>query len=187
MATQLRLVVDNTAAPSTGTGGATISPCGHYRYTLWRAGFHQDLSVRKVLFVMLNPSTADALVDDPTIRKCRGFAERWGSWRFDVANLFAWRATDPKELKVAQQSGQDIVGPENGGHLAALATQASRIVVAWGAHAKRWEPYTRTVARSLFTNHRGPLFCLGRTSGGFPRHPLMLAYDTPLELWEVSP
>jgi hypothetical protein len=80
-----------------GDRGATLSDCGRYRYRLWRRWADGPT----VLFVMLNPSTADADVDDPTIRRCIGFARSWGAGALEVVNLYAWRATQPAELKAA--------------------------------------------------------------------------------------
>lgn len=160
--------------------GAVLSDGGRYRYHLWRQ-LGEAESLQRVLFVMLNPSTADHRDDDPTIRKCLGFAKRWGFDRFDVANLFAWRATDPRNLRRAQDDGQDIVGPENRQHLIALARRATRIVVAWGANAKRWKPYSYSVCQALLDHGREhALWCLGTTAAGLPCHPLMLSYETPL-------
>lgn len=164
--------------------GASLSPCRLYRYHLWRQ--HTEVEpLRRVLFVMLNPSTANGHEDDPTIRKCRGFADRWGFDRFDVANLFAFRSTEPRELRAAQARGVDIIGPDNQLWLAQLARRTSMVVVAWGAHAKPWAPYARKVAASLRAARGadGAVSCLGTTDGGAPRHPLMLAYETPLGVW----
>ncbi len=109
--------------------GAVISDCGKYRYTLereWMTG------QGTCLFVMLNPSTADASEDDPTIRRCIGFAQRWGYQRLTVGNLFAYRATDPLGLR---EVPLDVaIGPENDDHLCDLSHGASLIVAAWGAH-----------------------------------------------------
>jgi len=176
VAEPLRLV----GKPGDWRGAATLSGCGAYRYHLYRQIGRTD-PLRRVLFVLLNPSTADSSEDDPTIRKCRGFTERWGFERFDVASLFAWRSTDASELLRAQRRGVDILGPDNNLWLAQLARRASRIVVGWGAHAKPWVPYTRTVCGLLLENSRTwSLSCLGTTAAGLPCHPLMLAYSTEL-------
>lgn len=110
------------------TRNAELSPCGLYRYWLWRKWSDGG---KRVTFVMLNPSTADALMDDPTIRKCVGFAKRLGFDELFVVNLFAYRATEPKEL---QRVGWRIAeGPANDNHTATACMLASLVIAAWGA------------------------------------------------------
>lgn len=156
---------------------AKVSECGRYRYALTR---RWDASARDVLFVMLNPSVADGMRDDPTVRKCMGFARHWGLGGIRIANLFALRATYPRELHLAIKRGHDAVGPENLEHLVALAEGTNRVVLGWGAHAR---PYAGQVDRVVKALHRAPLYCLGTTDDGLPRHPLMLAYTTAIEPW----
>ena len=155
--------------------GAKLSECGRYRYALTRTW---DASAGEALFVMLNPSTADGRVDDPTIRKCIGFARDWGVGGIRVANLFALRATDPKELHTAHRRGEDAIGPLNIEYVQALALGAERVILAWGAHARPYVDHVRRVVTSIKAR---PLWCLGTTGDGQPRHPLMLAYSTKLE------
>lgn len=165
-----------------GGSGATFSPCERYRYRLWRVwGAPQ----KRVLFVMLNPSTADDAKDDPTIRKCIGFAKRWGYGALDVVNLFAWRSTYPSVLLHAN----DPVGPDNDEMIAGAYTDAGAVVLAWGSHdkpqalfslvARRADDVIETLS-SLRRTHPRRVDCLGRASNLNPRHPLMLAYGTPL-------
>lgn len=156
---------------------AKVSECFRYRYTLTRSW---DAGAREALFVMLNPSIADGMRDDPTVRKCIGFARMWALGGIRIANLFALRATDPRELHLAIRRGDDAVGPLNLEHLRALAEGTCRVVVAWGAHAK---PYPEQVASVVAALANGPLCCLGTTADGMPRHPLMLPYSTVLEPW----
>lgn len=106
---------------------AYISEDGVYRYSLTR---DWDETLPVMLFVMLNPSTADAVVDDQTIRRCIGFAERAYMGGLEVVNLFAFRATDPKEMKAAP----DPVGPENNTVIRQALSEAKTVVCAWGAH-----------------------------------------------------
>jgi hypothetical protein len=108
------------------SGWADLSPCGTYRYLLGRRVGEGD---RTALFMMLNPSTADATEDDPTIRRCTGFARREGCGVLEVVNLFAYRATDPAELRTAP----DPVGPANDHHIKAALGRVALVVVAWGA------------------------------------------------------
>jgi hypothetical protein len=157
---------------------ATLSPCGRYRYTLHREWM---LGEGICLFVMLNPSTADASEDDPTIRRCIGFAQRWGYRELTVANLFALRSTDPEQLV----DHPDPVGPDNDQWVERLATAADLCMVAWGAHPeaeKRAAAALERIRACAMEPH-----CLGITQEGHPRHPLYVkgtaepvAYD-PME------
>jgi hypothetical protein len=160
--------------------GAVIR--GAHRYRLWRVA---DPRKGWVLWVMLNPSTADAREDDPTIRKCLGFSERWGFGGIDVVNVFAYRATDPAVLR--QQFPKDpscpedwdhARGPENTTWLRQAAREARRIVVAWGGNDTG--PWAKNTVNILRWQDGHLLSCLGFTKDGQPRHPLMLAYATPL-------
>ena len=144
---------------------ATFSPCGRYRYTLRR---QWDESKPSALFVMLNPSTATALLDDPTIRRCIGFAKAWGYGGLLVGNIFAMRSTDPDVLYDAD----DPVGPDNDAALAGLHSEAALTVAAWGVHGK-YLGRGNAVLRRL----GGAVRCLGQTKDGHPRHPLYIAGD----------
>lgn len=165
------------------SGTARISDCGQYRYLLTRNiparywGTGDD--AREVVFVMLNPSTADASVDDPTIRRCIGYAMDWGRTVLTVANLYALRSTDPKAI----WSHPDPVGPENDMVLLDLAQANRDIVCAWGSNAKpeRVERFSE-LAEMAGTR----LMCLGTTKGGDPRHPLYLRKDASPRPWPVS-
>jgi len=157
---------------------AIISDCGLYRYRLER---HALAGAGAVAWIMVNPSTADATEDDATIRKVIGFSNRMGAGWAIVGNKFAYRATDVNELKTAR----DPVGPENDVHLADIIEHAPTVIVAWGPLAKlpkhlrrRW----RTIA-AIADRVGRPLMCFGAANDGHPRHPLMLAYDTPLVPW----
>lgn len=166
---------------------ALISRDGLYRYRLSRSW---DAKKPRVVFVMLNPSTADATQDDPTIRKCIGFAKRWGMGEIVVVNLFAWRATDPRELYRAPPS-VDIIGPDNDEQIVAEThcpnghddndepiNPPALVVAAWGIHGAL--NGRDADALELFAAHGIDASCLGTTKEGHPRHPLMVAYDTPL-------
>ena len=144
---------------------AVFSSCGRYRYSLTRKFF---MGKGTVLFVMLNPSTADAETDDPTIRRCIGFARRWGFQELEVGNLFAWRATDPKELRQAE----DPIGPENDRHLMHMSGAADAVIAAWGAHGA-YQNRGRQVEGML----EGTVEHLGLTKQGHPKHPLYLRAD----------
>lgn len=161
---------------------ARISDCGRYRYELWR-DVQQSLDAPGgcVLFVMLNPSTADATEDDATIRRCIGFARDWGFDALAVGNLYAYRATNPRELGRVN----DPIGPENNDALFDLTRQASEVVCAWGASPFARESRIEYVRSILWATAKRPAKCLGLTSGGQPRHPLRLASET--ELIEYMP
>ena len=156
--------------------GATLSSDRLYRYRLWRSWGSRE---HRVVFVMLNPSTADESKDDPTIRKCVGFAQRWGFGAVDVVNLFAWRSTSPRGLLVSS----DPIGPDNDEALRAAMSDATRIIWAWGKHTPRVAALAcRRAADGCLTRTRGtPVFTLGRNADGSPPHPLMLPYDRRLE------
>ena len=152
---------------------AKISECGRYRYLLTRPPESMLAERGTALFIMLNPSTADAEIDDPTIRRCRGFARDWGCNGLTVANLYAFRATDPSEL----WKQDDPVGPENNEQLYALAKEYGDVVCAWGANAKTER--AQEVVRIL-EGAGARLWCLGTTKSGAPRHPLYIKADQPL-------
>jgi len=163
MTAQLSLIA---TTPPAMTGDAVFSPCTRYRFRLWREW--GDASSR-CLFVMLNPSTATAEVDDPTIRRCVGYAKRWGFGALDVANIFALRSTDPEAL----YAEADPVGAGNDEAIVELARCASRVVLAWGAHGA-YQGRGSAVLRLLAGV---PCVALGVTQSGQPRHPLYLRSD----------
>lgn len=154
---------------------AIISSCGQYRYALTREHVDPLTTVRgPAMFIMLNPSTADAAHDDPTIRRCKGFASLWGCSGIVVANLYALRATDPREL----WKHASPVGPENDAHLQRLVAGAGLVVCAWGAHAR---PDRVDVVRQILAAAGRRAMCLGVTKNtGAPRHPLYVPYKQAL-------
>lgn len=169
-------------------GSAVISSCSQYRYRLERSLGRVGPTMA---FIMVNPSTADATDDDPTIRKCMGFARKHGCGEIVVGNLFAFRATDVNALRRCA----DPVGPDNDRHLREIMYAADDVVVAWGARDKlpeilrgRWKDVVRIAdSRAEGTGERlvTPIRCLGVCADGHPRHPLMVGYDTPLIDWQV--
>lgn len=156
---------------------AAFSDCLRYRYTLTRSW---DADKPMALFVMLNPSTADAAKDDPTIRRCISFAKSWGMGGLVVVNLFAFRATDPAELLTAD----DAIGSDNNGWIrTALQMCRGPIVAAWGTHKAIGK---RADAVRKLIGHRD-VMCLAKSKGGHPRHPLYLKGDLrPIVLWPAS-
>ncbi len=159
---------------------AFLSPCLTYRYRLTRTWSDYN---RLLGWIMLNPSTADDSMDDPTIRKCMKFARRWGYGGITVVNLFAHRSTDPKNLRKVISP----IGPENDREIVAMAQGITTIVAAWGS-LKRWHSgiARADVVRKLVEGIR-PLHCLGWSDGDYPRHPLYMRDDSPLlELYPMA-
>ncbi|MCX4885927.1 DUF1643 domain-containing protein [Streptomyces sp. NBC_00847] len=148
-----------------------------YRYLLTRIW---DPMVPPVVFLMLNPSTADAFEDDSTIRRCTGFAKREGAGGLIVVNLFGLRSTDPRALR----HHPDPVGPLNDVFIRQATSGAHTVVAAWGAGGVEHGRGPR-VAETL-TARRVPLQCLGRTSTGQPRHPLYLPGAAVLEPYGLA-
>lgn len=154
--------------------GAEVSACGLYRYRLWRAWAPGP----RMLWVMLNPSTADSADDDHTIRKCIGFAKRMNLPGIEVVNLFAWRDRDPRTLRAAF----DPVGPDNDAAILTEAHAAAVVVFGWGGF--RWEgvrPRAAAVQKMIHAHTGKAPLSFGVTAYGDPRHPLMLGYKTKLE------
>lgn len=143
---------------------AIIDPTGMYRYSLSRIWDH---NLPKIAFVMLNPSTADHQEDDPTIRRCIGFAKDWGYGSMEVVNLFAYRATNPNELKICD----DPIGPDNDMHIQRVALQADRIVLAWGT---KGELLGRDSEVKKMLPSFARVYCLDRSKDGHPKHPLYI-------------
>lgn len=150
--------------------GAVFSDCGTYRYLLWRVWDHD---VEPVNFVMLNPSTADDVQDDPTIRRCEGFARAWGHGGIHVTNLYALRSTDPKALRSHEEP---TGGTRNDSEILEAAATCSRVICAWGNHGgERAAGVTK-----LLTDRGHQLWCLGTNKNGSPVHPLYQPRDAAL-------
>ena len=144
-----------------------------YRYALtriWSPG-------PRVLFVMLNPSTATEVQNDPTVERCERRARTLGFGSFAVANIFAYRATDPKLMRAAP----DPIGPENDATILSLVAQSDQIVCGWGSHGAHLDRGA-AVANLLRTTTR-PLLHLGLTLAGQPKHPLYIAYTQQPQAW----
>ncbi len=150
---------------------AIFSECRTYRYALWRRW--DEESADYAMFIGLNPSTADETNDDPTIRRCMKFARDWGYSGLCMANLFAYRATDPKVMKAAAEP----VGADNDKTLAELAAHAGVVVAAWGAHG------THKDRDSSVRMMLPELHYLRLTKDGQPGHPLYLPASLTPQLW----
>ena len=155
---------------------AVLSDCGRYRYLLRRVW---DCGRPRALFVMLNPSTADAEVDDATIRSCVRLSKGLDYGSFEVINLFSWRATDPKDLEAAP--GIARIGPEQGRISSAAVERCDMPICAWGAHHLA-SGRGRQMAEFI-RSRRPAVFCFGKTKDGSPRHPLYVKSGTPLEVF----
>ncbi len=155
---------------------AEISPCGNYRYQLTRA---LPTGAGSCVFVMLNPSTADGLQDDNTIRRCIGFARDWGYRELRVVNLFAWRATEPKDML----RQLDPVGPDGDGWILRATADAGLIVAAWGAHGSAVVRRRADHVRALMLEHGRAVHHLGLSKAGHPRHPLFIEASTKITRW----
>lgn len=158
---------------------AVISECGKYRYALTR---RVGLGERAAAFIMLNPSTADATLDDPTIRRCMGFARQMGCGKLLVLNLFAVRATDPADMRAAD----DPVGADNKAWFDRYFKDWGRIysswsgpvICGWGVHGSYMEQ-DETILGWLESYSLSPM-TLGTTKEGFPKHPLYVPYSADL-------
>ncbi|MFT0167544.1 DUF1643 domain-containing protein [Paraburkholderia mimosarum] len=167
-----------------GERGCILSDCGTYRYRLWR---EWDKALPTLAFLMLNPSTADHLTDDPTITRCmsRAIAGKFG--RLDVVNLFPLRATDPDELL----KHPDPVGPRRGsitadGAILDVLEQAHTVICAWGAHPAAAERATEVLRIVGIVGMRNRLYHLGLNKDGSPKHPLYIAASTRPKQFEVA-
>jgi hypothetical protein len=161
-----------------GVSGAEFD--GHYRYRLWRVW---DEEADQIGWVMLNPSIAGASHDDPTIRRCLGFARRWGFGSIDIVNLYAFRATRPKMVLAAiKKYGEPYaIGPRADENIVSACGRCKTMIVAWGTQNFALE--RAEAVASLLRAHHPNVLCLGRTEGGQPRHPLYLPNNTVPEIF----
>ncbi len=153
---------------------AVYSDCENYRYSLTRIW---DDTTPRVLFVMLNPSTATEVQNDPTVERCERRARTLGYGAFCVCNIFAYRATDPKNMR----KQVDPVGPENNNVINIAAAWANDIVCGWGTHGEHMDrgPEIEKILRA----QPKPLTHLGLSKAGHPKHPLYIGYKVQPLLW----
>lgn len=154
---------------------AVLSDCGKYRYLLRRVWDHAK---PRALLIMLNPSTADAKKDDPTIRSCVRLLSGLGYGSMEVVNLFAFRSTDPDGLRGIP----DAIGPRNDDIIGAAVGRCDMVICGWGA--KPVAAARGRVVRSQVRAMRPAIFCFGKTYTGHPRHPLYVKSRTQLETYE---
>ncbi len=159
-------------APST----AIYSDCERYRYALTRVW---DNAGTRVHFVMLNPSTATEVQNDPTVERCERRARALGCGSFTVTNIFAWRDTDPRMMKAAREP----VGPANDEMILKMCNEADQIIAAWGTHGAHLD--RGAAVEALLREHGKPLYYLGLSKAGHPKHPLYIAYTEQPKLWEA--
>lgn len=176
MAEQLGLF--GTDPKPTTRGGADISECGMYRYDLWRYWGPYP----RMVFVLLNPSTANANQDDPTLRRCIAFAKREGCGAVRIVNLYAYRTPDPRALFQARLRGIDVVGPRNAYPLAAKLDSTDIVVAGWGSDKQvEWSR-----VEAVLSQPGVRLRCFGTNENGSPKHPLYLRADAPLGFLDVD-
>ena len=152
---------------------AVYSDCESYRYLLtrvWGAG-------QKALFIMLNPSTATEMQNDPTVERCERRSRALGFGAFRVTNIFAFRATDPKVMRAAA----DPVGPESDTAILNSLAWADQIICAWGNHGLHLDRGAKV--QTLLQATGRPLLHLGLTGQNQPKHPLYISYDQQPESW----
>jgi len=160
-------------APST----AVYSDCERYRYSLTRVW---DPKGQKAFFIMLNPSTATEVQNDPTVERCERRARALGFGAFRVANIFAWRDTDPRKMRAAE----DPVGPENDVAITEGCQWADQVICAWGTHGEHLGRGANVTALLRATGR--PLYHLGLSIAGHPKHPLYIGYSVQPELWDFG-
>jgi hypothetical protein len=157
-------------APST----AQYSDCERYRYSLTRVW---QPTGGRVLFVMLNPSTATEMQNDPTVERCERRARALGFGGFQVTNIFAWRDTDPRKMRAAT----DPVGPLNDAAIRDGAAWADQVIAAWGTHGAHLD--RGAAVEALLRDADRSVHHLGLTKHGHPKHPLYIAYARQPEPW----
>ena len=153
---------------------AVYSDCERYRYELTRLW---DPGGRKAHFIMLNPSTATEVQNDPTVERCERRARALGFGAFRVTNIFAWRATDPRDMRAAT----DPVGPANDAAIMDGCRWADQIVCAWGTHGAHLD--RGRAVEALLRGTGAPLFHLGLSKAGHPKHPLYIGYAERPRPW----
>ncbi len=153
---------------------AVYSDCERYRYALTRVW---SPGGAKLAFVMLNPSSATEVQNDPTVERCERRARTLGFGGFRVTNIFAWRATDPRNMRAAKSP----IGPDNDAAIQAACAWADQVIAAWGTHGSYLDRGTQVA--ELLRRTGKPLLHLGLSKQGHPKHPLYIAYTQQPEIW----
>lgn len=171
-------LIERHHSDNRATSRAVYSDCERYRYLLtrdWTEG-----AGRRLLYVMLNPSKATELANDPTIERCERRARALGYGAIGIVNLFGWRETSPALLRKAA----DPIGPDNDAVLADALDWTDHVLAAWGVHGDLGQRGAAMTA--LLAQSKTPTFSLGLTKAGHPRHPLYVSYATPLSPWSPA-
>jgi len=168
-------MITRRAQKSDAASIAVYSDCERYRYELTRVW---DKAGDKALFIMLNPSTATEVQNDPTVERCERRARALGFGAFRVLNIFAWRDTDPKAMRAAA----DPIGPKNDAAIRRGCKWSDKIICAWGTHGAHLDRGTQVT--SLLRKTKLPLYHLGLTKHGHPKHPLYIAYAEQPQIWD---
>lgn len=169
-----RLTLPNTTRRTFGLaefGGAVYSPCERYRYLLWRRWSDKP----PLVMCLCNPSTATERETDPTFTRGIGFAQRLSAGGIVFVNVAAFRATDPKELRHVEP-----IGAENLAALRLAARVGSQVIAGWGSIGAG---LVTDATNEALMYHGGPIYCLGTTKEGHPKHPLYIPADAPLLVW----
>ncbi|CUH79232.1 hypothetical protein TRM7557_02289 [Tritonibacter multivorans] len=167
-------MITRTHTKGDAPSSALYSDCETYRYALTRVW---DEALPKVMFVMLNPSKATEVQNDPTIERCERRARALGFGGFRATNIFAYRATDPRDMRAAE----DPEGPDNAQVLLDGMGWADTVICAWGTHGAHKDQGPRI--EDLLRETGKPLFHLGLSKAGHPKHPLYIAYSQQPERW----
>jgi hypothetical protein len=167
-------VITRTHIKDDAPSKATYSNCERYRYALTRTW---DAGGKRVLFVMLNPSKATEVQNDPTVERCERRARALGFGAFQVTNIFAWRDTDPFQMRKAK----DPIGPDNDAAILAGVAWADQVIAAWGTHGAHLDRGPQMAAMLQGTGK--PLYTLGLSKHGHPKHPLYISYNQQPIVW----
>jgi hypothetical protein len=167
-------VITRTHIKDDAPSVATYSDCERYRYALTRTW---DAGGKRVMFVMLNPSKATEVQNDPTVERCERRARALGFGAFQVTNIFAWRDTDPFKMRKAD----DPVGPDNDAAILSGVAWADQVIAAWGTHGTHLDRGGQ-VTELLHATDK-PLYTLGLSKHGHPKHPLYISYSQQPQLW----
>jgi hypothetical protein len=162
------------ALPNEVRGEAQFSACGRYRQALTRDWTRENEASRTILWIGMNPSTADAALNDPTCNRELGFSQGWGYTRYLKANMLDWRATNPKDLP---KELTHACSKNNLATIIILAQEAEEIILAYGKLHKRFDPIIQAVIQICQETGK-PLLCLGKNGDGSAKHPLYLAKTT---------
>lgn len=174
MIAQSGFMIKKSYTKASATSVATYSDCEKYRYSLIRIW---KPNKRRLVFVMLNPSTATEILNDPTVERCERRARKLDYGSIQVINIFAWRATDPKKMRVSK----DPIGPDNDITILEACDWCDDIIAAWGSHGAHLKRGIQV--EKILRNSSKPIFHLGLSKQGHPKHPLYISYSKKPERW----